>query len=279
MAWNPKNLWKQPDDVKSRSETGVHSRTISFKGKATDIDVAVSLIVEGEIIETGWAYASHTVRAVPGGMAILSLNCVEAAAPHPGEDEGEGSQDELQPLKDRWLIRSVRNDVSVMAYCGPSFGSNPQRALVEAWMKEPDGELAEQYQFKKSDGSIYEISEPPTLELIKKIQKGVEAVIRFYPVITRIRTYAAVPPACLENIGFIDTPPAPAGTAKSPSGLSAAVDAHQWLKVQDDAEELEDGKWTRTESWMGIAKSENAENSPWDPDLYGKERWSMPYQQ
>jgi hypothetical protein len=278
MAWNPQNLWQQPDDVKSRSETGVLSRTISFKGKAADIDVAVSLIAEGEVIETGWAYSSHTIRAVPGGMAILSLNCVEASASRPGEDEGEGSQDEPQPLKDLWSIRSVRNDVSVMAYCGPS-GSNPQRTLVEAWMKEPDGELAEHYQFKKSDGSIYDIDEPPTIELIKKIQKGVEAVIRFYPVITRTRTYAAVPPACLENMGFIDTPPAPAGTAKSPSGLSAAVDAHQWLKVQDDAEELEDGKWTRTESWMGIAKSENAENSPWDPDLYGKERWSMPYQQ
>jgi hypothetical protein len=47
MAWNPQNLWQQPDDVKSRSETGVLSRTISFKGKAADIDVAVSLIAEG----------------------------------------------------------------------------------------------------------------------------------------------------------------------------------------------------------------------------------------
>ena len=259
MAWNPQNLWQQPDDV-----------------KAADIDVAVATLGSDDVIDPGWNYASHSIRSVPGGMAILSINCVEASASLPGE--GEDSQDELQPLKDLWSIRSVRNDVSVIAYCGPS-GSNPQRALVEAWMKEPDGELAEQYQFKKSDGSVYDIDEQPTLELIKKIQKGVEAVIRFYPVVTRTRTYASVPPACLENIGYIDTPPAPGGTAKSPSGLAAAVVAHQWLKVQDDAQEREDGKWTRTESWMGIANSDGAENSPWDPDLYGQGRWSMPYQQ
>ena len=169
-----------------------------------------------------------------------------------------------------------------MAYCGPSPGANPQRALIEAWMKEPDGDLAENLQFRKSDGTVFDISNreyPATVALIGKIRKGIEAVIRFHPVVTRTRTYADCPPACLENIGFIDTPPAPAGTAKKPSGLAAAVNAHQWLKVQDDAQEQTDGKWTRTESWMGIAKSDNPDDSPWDADLYGANRWPMPYEQ
>ena len=95
-----------------------------------------------------------------------------------------------------------------------------------------------------------------------------------YPVVTRTRTYADCPPACLENIGFIDTPPAPAGTAKKPSGLATAVNAHQWLKVQDDAQEQPDGKWTRTQSWMGCLSSEGG----WDANLYGTtDRWPMPY--
>jgi len=97
--------------------------------------------------------------------------------------------------------------------------------------------------------------------------------------VTRTRTYADCPPACLENVGFIDTPPAPSGTAKKPSGLATAVNAHQWLKVQDDAQEQTDGNWTRTESWMGIAKSDSNNNSPWDENLYGANRWPMPYQQ
>ena len=119
---------------------------------------------------------------------------------------------------------------------------------------------------------------PATVALINKIRNGVEAVIRFYPVVTRTRTYADCPPACLENVGFIDTPPVPTGTAKNPSGLTTAVAAHQWLKVQDDAQEQPDGNWTRTESWMGIAKSDNPDDSPWDADLYGANRWPMPYE-
>ena len=164
-----------------------------------------------------------------------------------------------------------------MAYCGPSEGANPNRAMIEAWMKEPDGALARNHQFRSPDGTIQDIS-GASLTLVQKIEKGVEAVIRFYPVVTRTRTYADVPPACLEKLGFIDTPPVPSGTAKKPSGLEAAVNAHQWLKVRDDAQEQTDGKWTRTESWMGIAKSDDPNSSPWDADLYGANRWPMPYE-
>ena len=40
-------------------------------------------------------------------------------------------------------------------------------------------------------------------------------------------------------------------------------------------DELPDGKWTRTESWMGIPA---VDGSGWDADLYGANRWPMPYQ-
>jgi len=162
-----------------------------------------------------------------------------------------------------------------MAYCGPSEGANPNRAMIEAWMKEPDGSLAAQYKFQKPSGEIETLT-GASLALVHKIEKGVEAVIRFYPVVTRTRTYVDCPPACLEKVGFIDTPPAPTGTAKKPSGLSTAVAAHQWLKVQDDAQEQPDGNWTRTESWMGIP---SADGTGWDANLYGANRWPMPYEQ
>lgn len=263
----------QPDETAGCDDAGNLKKSFSWKGPYTDLETAGKGIARGDVVATGWVASSWSVRRTPGDYGVLTIECTP-----PDPTSGSGSSTVVEPLKDIWTIKSVRNDVSIMAYCGPSPGANPQRALIEAWMKEPDGDLAENLQFRKSDGTVFDISNseyPATVALIGKIRKGIEAVIRFYPVVTRTRTYAAVPPACLENLGFIDTPPAPAGTAKKPSGLAAAVNAHQWLKVQDDAQEQTDGNWTRTESWMGIPA---VDGSGWDADLYGANRWPMPYQ-
>lgn len=276
MSWTiPSGAYQQPDENVGRSQQGDDTRSISFKGPFDALLSAATALQSGDVIVTGWVYSSHELRRAPGDLGVLTINCVPKSAT--GGGEGGGSS-EVQPLKDIWSIQSVRNDVSILAYCGPSEGANPNRAMIEAWMKEPDGALAKQWEFQKSDGSIEELT-GASLALAEKIAKGVEAVIRFYPVVTRTRTYADCPPACLEKVGFIDTPPAPSGTAKKPTGLSTAVDAHQWLKVRDDAQEQADGKWTRTESWMGIAKTDDPNDSPWDADLYGANRWSMPYEQ
>ena len=276
----PTTALAQPDETAGRDDAGNLKKSFSWKGPYTDLETAGKGIARGDVVATGWVASSWSVRRTPGDYGVLTVECTP-----PDPTSGSGTEEDptvVEPLKDIWSIKSVRNDVSIMAYCGPSPAANPQRALIEAWMKEPDGDLAENLQFRKSDGTVFDISNseyPATVALIGKIRKGIEAVIRFYPVVTRTRTYAAVPPACLENLGFIDTPPAPAGTAKKPSGLAAAVNAHQWLKVQDDAQEQTDGNWTRTESWMGIAKSDNPDDSPWDANLYGANRWPMPYEQ
>lgn len=276
----PLTATPQPDETAGRDDAGNLKKSFSWKGPYTDLETAGKGLARGDVVATGWVASSWSVRRTPGDYGVLTVECTP-----PDPTSGSGTEEDptvVEPLKDIWSIKSVRNDVSIMAYCGPSPGANPQRALIEAWMKEPDGDLAENLQFRKSDGTVFDISNseyPATVALIGKIRKGIEAVIRFYPVVTRTRTYADCPPACLENVGFIDTPPAPSGTAKKPSGLHAAVNAHQWLKVQDDAQEQTDGKWTRTESWMGIAKSDNPDDSPWDADLYGANRWPMPYEQ
>ena len=272
----PTTAVAQPDETAGCDDIGNLKKSFYWKGPYTDLETAGKGIARGDVVATGWVASSWSVRRTPGDYGVLTVECTP-----PDPTSGSGTEEDptvVEPLKDIWSIKSVRNDVSIMAYCGPSPGANPQRALIEAWMKEPDGDLAENLQFRKSDGTVFDISNseyPATVALIGKIRKGIEAVIRFYPVVTRTRTYAAEPPACLENLGFIDTPPAPAGTAKKPSGLAAAVNAHQWLKVQDDAQEQTDGNWTRTESWMGIPA---VDGSGWDADLYGANRWPMPYQ-
>ena len=276
MAWVlPQGAVAQPEGMAGCDETGNLTKSFSWKGPYTDLETAGKGLVKGDEIATGWVAASWSVRRTPGDYGVLTVECTP-----PNPTSGSGTEQDptvVEPLKDIWSIKSVRNDISIMAYCG-SGENEPNRALIEAWMKEPDGELAKKHQFKKPDGEIVQLTDDAaTMDLVQKIEKGIEAVIRFYPVVTRTRTYADCPPACLENVGFIDTPPAQAGTAKKPTGIGAAVNAHQWLKVQDDAQEQPDGKWTRTESWMGIAKSDSTDNSPWDADLYGANRWPMPY--
>lgn len=272
----PTGAVAQPDETTGCDDTGNLTKSFSWKGPFTDLETSAKGIAKGDVVAIGWIASSWSVRRTPGNYGVLTIECTP-----PNPTSGSGTEQDptvVEPLKDIWSIKSVRNDVSIMAYCGPSEGANPNRAMIEAWMKEPDGSLAAQYKFQKPSGEIETLT-GASLALVHKIEKGVEAVIRFYPVVTRTRTYADCPPACLEKVGFIDTPPAPTGTAKKPSGLSTAVAAHQWLKVQDDAQEQPDGKWTRTESWMGIAKSDNPDDSPWDADLYGANRWPMPYEQ
>ena len=215
MAWNlPSGAYQQPDENVGRSQQGDKSRSISFKGPFDPLQSAADALQKGDVIVTGWVYSSHELRRAPGDLGVLTISCTP-----PNPTSGSGTEQDptvVEPLKDKWSIHSVRNDVSVLAYCGESEGANPNRAMIEAWMKEPDGQLAKQWKFQKSDGTIEELT-GASLAVAKKIAKGIEAVIRFYPVVTRTRTYAECPPACLENVGFIDTPPAPAGTAKKPS--------------------------------------------------------------
>lgn len=274
MSWSvPSGVYQQPEENLGRSQQGDKTHSFSFKGPFAALETAANALVPGDVISTGWNYSSYDLRRVPGDYGVLTINCV----PTPGT-EGSGGSATAAPLKDLWSIQSVRNDISILAYCGPSEVANPNRAMIEAWMKEPDGELARLFQFRKPDGSIVELT-AASQTLAGKIAKGIESVVRFYPVVTRTRTYADCPPACLENIGFINTPPAPTGTARNPNGLSTAISAHQWLKVRDDAEEQTDGNWKRIESWWGIAKSDDGSSSPWDENLYGANRWAMPYQE
>lgn len=269
----PSGCWRQPTESKGVDTSGNAHFNYVLKGPYNTLETLAAGISQGDEVVAGWLANTLDLQRGRGGSGILTIGCV----PYGGQTEGQNP--ETKPLKDIWSLRSVRNDVSVMAYCGVSPGANPLRALVEAWMKEPDGELADELKFRRPDGTICEIVEGPTIALINKIRKGVESVIRFYPVVTRTRTYSAPPPKCLENLGYIDTPDASGiqDLTKKPNGITTAIADHEWLKIQDDAVEGTDGKWQRIESWMGIKKTDNNGGHPWDSDLYGPNRWTMPY--
>lgn len=275
----PDGSIRQPDEELGLNEQGLRTWRVSFKGEYSSLKTKALAYRQGHTFENG-ILRTFNLSRISGGYGLLTLTLTppEPASEDGGSSTGDGGDN---PVKDIWSVHAVRNDVSVMAYCSDNL-SGPQRADVEAWQKEPDGELAKDYKYTGTDGKVVTIENDKTKELIDKIKEGKDSVIRFYPVITRKRTYADIPPAVLENLSFIDTPEVPStttGTAtpnviKSPSGLSVTVGKYNWLKIDDSADEQPNGQWVRTEAWMGVLTSERS----WDPDFYGPvgTRWPMP---
>ena len=269
MAVNiPTGALKQVRKSRQLDQNG-QGYQIQYKHTSYDaIETAAAAFRKGDVVESGWILDSWNLEGVPGGGGLLTITCVP--------DDGGGSGGTQTALKAVWTCKSVRNDVSILAYCGPSEGSNPNRVALELWQKETDAELANAFKYKKNDQAEDDELSDASKAVAEKILKGVESVIRFYPVLTCTSTWSRIPGTFMEDLGFTDTPGAPsAGETLAPSNLSTIINAHEWLKVQDDVAELPDGKFTRTESWMGIKKVSGT--TAFDPDLYGQNRWPMPY--
>ena len=271
----PNGCYRQPTESEGVADSGDATFSYVLKGGYTDIKTLADGLNQGDEVVTGWLAKNWELQRGNGNTGTLSITCVPDAGK---ESDDEDAKD--APIKDVWKIHAVRNDVSVMAYCGITPGG-PLRNVVERWLRETDSETAAAGNYREK-GKVVDVAEeyPPSAALIAKMQKGVESVIRFYPAITRTRTYAAPPPDCLEKIGFVDDPPTEnigGVAAKKPGSLAEKLSDYEWLKIQDDCEDTSDGKWTRTESWWGLLKEDNPDGHPWDPDLYGPSRWSMPY--
>lgn len=314
----PDGCWRQIGETVADDATGRSTRDVIIKGGYDSLAYLKESLHRGDTVIDGWVANALNLKSVAAGGGILTITCVAAR----------------ELLSDKWKIRSVRNDVSIFAFCGDS-ADNPNRAKIEAWQKEPDGYLAAEHKYKRPDGQIEDLSnDHASMALIKKLEKGVESVIRFYPLLIRERVYSGPPPACLENLGKVNKPNVGGGTssggeigdhsgdhelggggtggsgetsggtsgasggtgdtsgsgetsggddapgafvedAQMPDTLAEEVAKYEWLKVQDDEQQNDDGNWSRVESWMGILKTDGNEH-PWDPDLYGPDGWDMP---
>lgn len=282
-------LHLQPTDEAALDAEGAETLTLEWKGTYSACKATADTIDPGTEIPTvsqgnaytpdaelyaGYHAVSWTVRRCNGDTAVLSVACKKADATDSSQ-QGVGTL----PFRDVISVKSVRNDVSILAYCGTS-SSQPNRAAIERWMREPDPKLAAQMKYTDENGSVVDFNEEPLLKssipLLQKIMKGTERVIRFYPQITRRRSYYAPPTDLFQKLSYIDTPPSPSSNTLGPNGVSTLISAHQWLKVQDDCDEQQDRTWMRTESWIGIATADSQDGSPWDADLYGASRWKMP---
>ena len=284
-------LHLQPTDEAALDAEGAETLSLEWKGTYAACKSTADTIEPGGTIPTtsggnaytpdsahyaGYHAVSWTVRRGNGGTAVLAVACRKS---DPADSSQQGGSSTL-PFRDVISLKSVRNDVSILAYCSSS-PSGPNRVAAEKWMREADSKLANEYKFREADGTVVSIRDEPlyaaTEGLIAKIMKGTERVIRFYPQITRRRSYYAPPTGLFQKLSYVDTPPSPSINTLGPDGLSALVSAHEWLKVQDDCDEQQDRTWMRTESWIGILKDDSGEQHPWDPDLYGASRWKMPH--
>lgn len=266
MVTIPQDAIIQPSETLSGQPNGSQQWSVSFKGSYAALRAAALKFKPGDLYNGGGTtrgiLLTWQLSRLVGDHGTLTLNLSPADSE---SEDGDVGDSELK--KDVWSVHGVRNDKSLLGFCGLS-ESEGRRSELEAWLKEPDGALAEKYQFRDSQDSIKDLSEG-SKTIAQKFEKGIDSVMRFYPLITRKRTYSREPPSVLENLSKIDTPPVPAttgwnGTTRVPTGLSTIVGQYEWLKCQDDADENDDGSWTRTEAWMG-AKS-------WDEDLYGANR-------
>ena len=265
MVSIPNDAILQPNESINGQESGARSWSISYKGVYSTLRAAAFQFEKGDKFSAdGYKGILSTwqVSRLAGEHGTLTLNLT------PIGKEGEDEEVDSKLLKDVWSIHGVRNDKSILAKCGDS-DSEANRARIEAWQKEPDGALAAKFQFRDSNDEIVDLNEGEK-KIAEKFQKGIDSVMRFYPLITRKRIYDSEPDVVLENLSKLDTPPVPASissTVKGPKGLKAVVQKYKWLKCQDDADENDDGTWMRVESWMGAAN--------WDEDLYGENAWEI----
>lgn len=276
MSWTkPTTAIDQISETDGVDTSGAAQHVFAFKAPYGDLETAKDALKQGDPIVTDkWIAKSWDLARIPGGWGELKITCTP---PDPQKEDPESGEKETLPLEDLYKLTSCRNDVSIFAYCGPSPEGNPYRPFIDLWLKETDPALIEGFQYRDAKRQVQDLPSK-SKALAKKILAGVQSVMRFYPMLTRTRVYSGQPPKCLENLGFIDAPPKPGDAAKRPGGVDAAIDAHQWLKCKDDVDQRPDAKWTRTEAWIGIKKTDSQSDSPWDEDLYGASRWKMPYQ-
>lgn len=279
----PEGATRQPNDELSM-EDGAVTASFAWKGPFAGLETAAANIAPGDAMPTtdpgtAWKVVSWDLRRVNANYGVLTVRCKNTDA-----TTSDGTTTTTTPFRTVYSVKSVRNDVSILAYCGDSPDS-PNRPAVERWMREPDPKLASEFKYKDGDGSVVDIANDGDLScsvpLIRKIKKGIERVIRFYPHLTIKRQFYAPPPNDFQKLAHIDTPPAPtAGDSKTlaPNGISSLISDYEWLKVQDDCDEQQDRTWMRVESWIGILKTTSPDGIPWDRNLYGEstDRWQMP---
>lgn len=250
------DLQRQPEGSITIGDTT--TKRVVIKGKKTTLEVLQSTVfMKGSVFEGAWTILSTELADAPGGMAKLTINLIV-----------KGSTTETYPdpvsVIDTWEINweSVEKPIvqcpSLLgAYAGDDTQNEPYRQeiadQVAAWRDSPMTRKRK-YQCPKST-----LTQEPTANLdadwenlsaeakkiAQKINKGMEAYLVFFPVITKTQIFSEMP-----NTGGC-------GTRNTPS---VSIAPYVYLKNGDRAVQQQDKTWQRVQSWKGA--------DTWDVDVY-----------
>lgn len=252
----PEGCYAQPNDTEDRDENNAKSYSQDIMGPIETIRTLVRGIVTGTDTFDGKIVKATRIRRNAANLATATLTLADS-------DTVVGET--TNAFKAVWSFHAARNDVSILIYC-----SSNERVHVELWQKETDGALASAYKYKDANG-VHELTQREK-DVAVKICNGIESVVRFYPILTLTSYYHSCPNNWGLDLGYIRTPEAAAADkVVAPSNINSVIDGFEWLKVQDDVDELPDGDFKRVQSWWGIAEIDGG----WDADLYGDERWQV----
>lgn len=256
----PAGCYLQPNNSESNDADGNTGCTFDVKGMYVDLESWKNSFVFGNDTFEGRVIVSSNLRRVPGDAGILTIT-TDAS----GSVDGSGAS---VAYKGVWSFKAARNDMSILAYCGDA----ASRTAIELWQKETDYDLAKAYEYKDESGNAKPLNNEEKL-IAKKIEKGREAVIKFYPILTFTSYYKTCPRQWAVDIGLIRTPEAAAADRLiAPANINSVIQDFVWLKVQDDVDEMPESGFKRVQSWWGIHENDGG----WDADFYGPERWPIP---
>lgn len=201
--------------------------------------------------------ASWSLERLDGDYGRLTITVGEAS------DDSSSDPDE-DVVSTKWSLKGVQQQIPLSRFAPDgtwSLGSSPDGHQIALWRQEPRKDLYDAYKFLAPDGNVYEL-DASSKKVADKYRMGIEAVMRFYPVVTRKITYkrgmsdTKVDALGIgERLSHIDTP-------DRTFGLTPGA----WLCIQDDADEAADGALVRITGWMGCKSL--------DADLYGDtNRW------
>lgn len=259
----PEGCYLQPTSTDSLNQDGLTDFSYEFKGTYSALKTWMNSFNLGTDTYDGKIVRSRNLRRVAGDLGVLTIHC--------GTDDtttGSGDNTVQNAFKGVWSCRAMRLDKSILSYCG----SANERSHIEMWLKETDSVIADSDKYKDDNGTEHSLTQNEK-DIVNKIRKGCDTVVRFYPVLTYKSYYKKMPENWGVGIGFIRTPEAAAADKIiAPKNLNSVIQGFVWLKMQDDVEEQPDGTFTRIQSWWGIHENDGG----WDTDLYGDDRWPMP---